>query len=376
MLLCLDVSLIILPRVVVNSDLVNMEAVTLCVAAAVVLLAVIWWRVRTYPRARPLAIVGLDTTTSVPCTEPVELYYNDMSAHSLKVRVSLAEAGVQYRGHYLRLLDGWDTKTAEFLAVNPAGTVPLLVHEGHPVYESVEQMLYVAQALAAAAGCKNKFTPLLPVDPDLRTKVIDSVRATALLDAEDLFSDPAACLRRSPSNVIFPMTIPLFGALFSRLCTVGSLLSTLPWLPFLPAKALKLVGFKIAIRLFGAEGLRKIGPLLSVAKRVRWALDFHLAGLEAKLDAVSPHPYLFGEQYTLADICWLPFLQRMEQARWWPEFEGQYPLVQAYWARLRAREATQACRPGPYMAGHLEAAGLLLDAWKADHVWFREIYTG
>ena len=27
--------------------------------------------------------------------------------------------------------------------VNPAGTVPVLVHNGHPVYESHEQILYI-----------------------------------------------------------------------------------------------------------------------------------------------------------------------------------------------------------------------------------------
>ena len=33
--------------------------------------------------------------------------------------------------------------------VNPAGTVPVLVHNGHPVYESHEQILYIDRSGSA-----------------------------------------------------------------------------------------------------------------------------------------------------------------------------------------------------------------------------------
>ena len=29
--------------------------------------------------------------------------------------------------------------------VNPAGTVPVLIHNGHPIYESHEQIVYIDQ---------------------------------------------------------------------------------------------------------------------------------------------------------------------------------------------------------------------------------------
>ena len=31
--------------------------------------------------------------------------------------------------------------------VNPAGTVPVLIHNGHPVYESHEQIVYIDQVI-------------------------------------------------------------------------------------------------------------------------------------------------------------------------------------------------------------------------------------
>ena len=32
-------------------------------------------------------------------------------------------------------------------------------------------------------------------------------------------------------------------------------------------------------------------------------------------------PYLFGTQFTIADVCWVPILDRMEAARWWSEVD-------------------------------------------------------
>ena len=46
--------------------------------------------------------------------------------------------------HLLPSSGGWETKMPDYLSnVNPAGTVPVLVHNGHPVYESHEQILYI-----------------------------------------------------------------------------------------------------------------------------------------------------------------------------------------------------------------------------------------
>ena len=41
----------------------------------------------------------------------------------------------------------YETKMPWFLRINPAGTVPVLVHNGHPIYESHEQIVYIDQVL-------------------------------------------------------------------------------------------------------------------------------------------------------------------------------------------------------------------------------------
>ena len=41
---------------------------------------------------------------------------------------------------------GWyQTCSPEFKKINPSATVPVLVHSGHPCYESDEQILYIDQ---------------------------------------------------------------------------------------------------------------------------------------------------------------------------------------------------------------------------------------
>ena len=62
----------------------------------------------------------------------------------------MGETGLNHRQihHILPSSGGWETKSADYLNyVNPAGTVPVLVHNGHPIYESHEQIVYIDQVL-------------------------------------------------------------------------------------------------------------------------------------------------------------------------------------------------------------------------------------
>ena len=49
---------------------------------------------------------------------------------------------------------------------------------------------------------------------------------------------------------------------------------------------------------------------------------YHLKELEKALATrKNDGPYLFGSQFTMADVCWVPILDRMEAARWWSEVD-------------------------------------------------------
>lgn len=65
----------------------------------------------------------------------LELYNHDMSVCAAKVRFALAEKGLEYTSHMVNLL-AREHKTLEYLALNPNGVVPTLVHDGDVIYES------------------------------------------------------------------------------------------------------------------------------------------------------------------------------------------------------------------------------------------------
>ena len=89
---------------------------------------------------------GINRAVCLPYKEEFELYHNAFSLCSMKTRVCLAELQIPYKAHPIDLIETrkYETISRHFLAVNPAGTVPVLVHKGHPIYESHEQIRYAA----------------------------------------------------------------------------------------------------------------------------------------------------------------------------------------------------------------------------------------
>jgi len=65
----------------------------------------------------------------------LELYHSGLTQASVKVRLTLKEKGLDYKSHFLRLPAG-DHLTPEYLAINPDGQVPALVHDGVVVTET------------------------------------------------------------------------------------------------------------------------------------------------------------------------------------------------------------------------------------------------
>ena len=92
----------------------------------------------------------------------IELYHNDMSVCAAKVRIVLAEKGLEWKGHTLNLRAG-DALKPEYLRLNPNGVVPTLVHDGQVVIESTVICEYLDDV--------SPETPLRPRDPYARTRM-------------------------------------------------------------------------------------------------------------------------------------------------------------------------------------------------------------
>ncbi len=159
-----------------------------------------WWAwEKAHRRSHPVP-PGLQEDVTLPHEQEFELYHNALSLCSMKARVCLAELGIPYRSHPIDLIEtgSYENISRHFLAVNPAGTVPVLVHRGHPVYESHEQIRYAA--LHAPAGAPS----LVPEDPALREQM------EAWIDRSSITGDPIREGHLSAGNAVPGQTLPLF----------------------------------------------------------------------------------------------------------------------------------------------------------------------
>ena len=71
----------------------------------------------------------------------VDFYTNPMSRGQI-ARWALHEAGAEYEQHLLEY--GTSMRAAEYLAINPMGKVPAIVHDGNVVTECAAICAYLA----------------------------------------------------------------------------------------------------------------------------------------------------------------------------------------------------------------------------------------
>ncbi len=121
-------------------------------------------------------------------SKPV-LYHWEPNANSGKPMLALEEKGVEYDSVYIDMLE-FDQHKPEYLKINPMGTIPAMVHDGHLLNESTAIMEYVDSCFDGPR--------LRPDDPDKRWKMrwwmkyCDQYYApSASMVAWDMFTGPA-----------------------------------------------------------------------------------------------------------------------------------------------------------------------------------------
>ena len=95
-------------------------------------------------------------------TNMLELLNNPISTCSQKVRLTLHEKGLEFTDTKLDFRKK-DHLTPEYLAINPDGVVPSLLHDGQPVLDSSVIMEYLDEVFPEV--------PLSPADPLGRAKM-------------------------------------------------------------------------------------------------------------------------------------------------------------------------------------------------------------
>ncbi len=292
--------------------------VALALAAALAIGVWAWERSR---RVRHPVPPGLQPEIELPHTEEWELYSNALSLCSMKTRVCLAELGIPHRHHPVDLIEtgAYENIRPAFLRLNPGGTVPVLLHRGHPVYESHEQIRYAADHAPAGAPA------LVPEEPRARKAM------QAWIDRSSLTDEPLAHGDVSAGNAVPGLTLPLFASMIDAIPSWRILEGLL--FHFDRKRPLMFLLFRVG----GFASLRL--PLFrKLLARSRRQMGVHLDALEAQL-AGHGGDWVLGDRFSLADVSWLVILERLAQAAYTEMFldPARRPACRAYWERLRAR---------------------------------------
>lgn len=263
---------------------------------------------------------GLHADITLPHEAEFELYHNDFSLCSKKVRMCLAELGIAYASRPIDLIETgrYETLGRDFLRVNPAALVPVLVHHGHPVYESHEILHYAA----AHAGTPDA---LVPADGEARARMQRWIERSSLTG-----DDPTAALEASAGNCVPGLTVPLFAAMI-RDIPVHRILEGLLFH--------RLKRRPLTFLVLRAAGLSRIAALPPVRRVIAASFEQmgrHLDELERDL-AERGGPWLTGAQFTLADVSLAVIFERLREADWVEELLGPRPEVSRYVERLRRR---------------------------------------
>lgn len=231
----------------------------------------------------------------------LELYHAGLTTCSKKVRLCLAEKGLEYRSNYLDLRK-FEHHRPEYLAINPNGVVPALVHDGEPVLESMLINEYIDAVFPTP--------PLRPTDPlelarmRLWTKLADNYGLAAVIPNTWAFYQP----------VLEKLSAEEYDRMIARV----------------PTEERREQWRKASDNSFSEDDHRKAR---SAAERI-------VGKIEA---GVGDGPWLMGTTYTLADIDLLPYVDRI--SLYFPDVLGpdaRATRTQAWLNRMRARPAVMA----------------------------------
>ena len=301
-----------------------MLATALATVSATASVAAAGWYVREKSLRRTMAMPGgVREDITLPHRVPFELWHNAFSLCSKKVRMCLVELGIEHESHHVDLIEtgSYQTLSREFLAVNPAGLVPVLVHDGHPVYESHEIIRYAA----AHARSGDSLVPRWSGEVETMEHWIRKSSLTG--------DDPVRGIAESAGNCVPGLTVPLFAAMIADIPSTkifeGLLFHRLKGRP----------AFFLALKAAGLQRLPSLVPVAKVIRESRAEMERHLDELEAHL-ASSDGPWIVGAQFTLADLSWAVIFDRLREARWTDVLETpRRPRLSEWWARIRERPA-------------------------------------
>jgi glutathione S-transferase len=233
----------------------------------------------------------------------MRLYHSTHSTCSQKVRLCLAEKGLAWEGVHLNLRQ-FDQVRPDFLAVNPAGLVPVLEDQGVVYHESRIINEYLEDAY-----------PQVPLMPQAAR---ERARIRRLTRHIDMVVSEAIKLPSFAKNIQPTLQTEDRQTVFNHIAQIPDPQIQARW------------------RLAATGGIRTSDYQEAILTLQEWLDD-----LESNL---SHHPWLSGQNVGLADVDAAPFVQRLLRIDMHHDVDAR-PHVRNWFARYSLRPSFLAAMP-------------------------------
>ena len=225
----------------------------------------------------------------------LELYHNNMSVCAQKVRLVLAEKGLEATEYHLNLRAG-DQQKPDYVKLNPKAYVPTLVHDGTVVTESPVICEYLDETFPEP--------PLRASDPGARAAM-------------------RTWTRRPDAGIHHACVTVSNGIAFRH-----------QWLARPPDELEQtILNTPDRSRRAQRRELIGLGTEAPSFKQAVWAYDALLADME---QALQDRTWLIGEDYTLADVSLTPYVNRLATLKLERMWDAR-PHIADWYARITAR---------------------------------------
>lgn len=230
----------------------------------------------------------------------LELYTHPMSPCAQKVRIVLAEKGLDWTAHHISLQDK-ENLAPEYLKLNPLGVVPTLVHDGRAVIESSIICEYLDDAFPQQT--------LKCADPYLRAKMRFWMKH---VDVK---------LHPSCGTLQWPMVMR--DKLMEKSEEERRAL-----LDKIPEKSRR-------------ERQKRLVKFGLDAPDVADAVRTYRKTIVDMEQALGESEWVVGDSFSLADVCLAPYFQTLNQFSWTALYTRDCPRVEDWFKRCQQRASYQ-----------------------------------
>ena len=230
----------------------------------------------------------------------LELYHHGSSACAAKVRITLDEKNIPWKGHYIDTLKG-EQFHPDYAKLNPKCVVPTVVHDGQVIRESTVICEYLEEVFTDVRLFPSE--PLRRAEVRIWSKAIDEELHPATRIVTFAASHRHNVLKKSKQELEdFINAVPDANR---REAKRGAIMK----------------GFEFA-----------------ESRDALMIFDHHLSEMEKALCETT---WLIGEDYSFADAAMTVYINRLDMLGMAGMWESVRPKLEDWWTRVRSRPSFQ-----------------------------------